>query len=155
VGLQDADNVLFSFALSCVAAGPNCTLNSAGKFASASSLIAKIDETIDALYAHPAPVYDMDVPAVVSAAHFRLWLYSSMKAVSGWETLAKDLSAAFEGNYTSIAQAMVPRVHAGSEHKRDQSTFSSSAIAVRVCNTLTGRQAQLTKRAVCGHRSIH
>jgi hypothetical protein len=131
VGLQDIDNVLFSFASTCLAAGSNCTLNSSGKFASASSLLAKIDETIDTLYAHPVPIYDMDVPAVVSAANMRRLLFNNMYAVGAWPALAKHLSAAFAGNFTSIAQATTPRITAGSELKKDQSAFAVSAIIVR------------------------
>jgi hypothetical protein len=132
VGLQDIDNVLFSFASTCLAAGSNCTLNSPEKFASASSLLAKIDETIDTLYAHPVPIYNMDVPAVVSAANIRRLLFTHMYAVGAWPALAKHLSAAFAGNYTSIARATTPRINAGSELKKDQSSFAISAIIVRV-----------------------
>lgn len=47
--LQDVDKVLFSFAASCLAAGPNCILNAQNEFATTSALLAKIDGTLDAL----------------------------------------------------------------------------------------------------------
>jgi hypothetical protein len=131
-GPQDVDNVLFSFASTCLAAGANCTLNFGDKFDSVSSLLAKIDETLDVLYAHPVPVYDMDQPVVVTAANLRQLMFQAMYKVSNWQLLAEHLNAAFHGNYTGIAKGTTLRVQRESSHKQDGSSFSALAIVVRL-----------------------
>ena len=135
--MRDIDNVLFSFASSCLAAGLNCTLNSESKFKSASSLMAKIDETLDALYKKPVPVYGLDVPVVATAANLRALLFQSMYAISAWEGLAELLGQAFRGDFSQVVNTTMPRVHAGSAGQPDMSTFSTYAIIVRSLLSLT------------------
>lgn len=131
-GLDNVDDVLSSFASSCLAAGANCTLNSgAHKFASAGELLAKIDQTLDELYVKPVPVFDLDVPAVATANNLREVLFSAMYGIKNWPVLAEHLQAAFSGNFSGIMNATMPRVNPAHVGQPDSTTPSTLPIFVR------------------------
>lgn len=129
-GLQDVDDVLGSFASSCLAAGPNCTLNVKHNLPSTSALLSKIDATLDTLYRKPVPVYGMDVPAVATAYNLRTLMFQSMYNIRTWDALAERLSEAFEGNFTQIADRTLPRVPPDGGRRSDSSAYPGSAVMV-------------------------
>lgn len=145
-GLQDTDNVLFSFASSCLAAGGNCTLNNDAKITSTSALLSKIDQTIDSLYAKPVPILDLGIPAIATAWNLRRVLFQGMYSIAAWPTLAQRLSEGFSGNFTGIVDATLSRIHAESATKPDQSSHSVYAIIVRPCPMFTATQAHLARK---------
>ena len=131
-GLDNIDDVLVSFASSCLAAGANCTLNSGThKYASAGELLAKIDQTLDALYAKPVPVLDLDVPAVATAKNLREVMFGAMYSIKSWPVLAEHLQAAFSGNFSGIVNATMPRVNPAHVGQPDSTTPSTFPIFVR------------------------
>lgn len=137
VALEDVGNLLSSFASSCLAAGSNCALNSGSKFASASALLARIDEALDALYDKPAAVYGLDTPAIATAADLRTLLYHSMYHIKTWGDLAQRLSEAFDVDFTRIVNTTRPKIHPESVSDPEISTFATHAIAVSPMMHLT------------------
>jgi hypothetical protein len=129
-GLDDADNVLKLFTSSCVSAGRNCSLNTKYKFETGEQLLAKIDQTLDSLYTQPVPIFDLEVPAVATAANLRALLFRSMYSMASWPGLSEDLAAAFDGNFTGIVNRTQPRVSSEHVGKPDGSLFSTFAVTV-------------------------
>lgn len=112
-------------------AGPNCTLNVGSKFDSASALLKQIDSTVDALYVHPAPVYGLEVPGIVTARNLRLLLFSSMYKIASWPALSNILLQAFEGELADVMQLTTVPVQGESANKSDSSGLATHAIVVR------------------------
>jgi ATP-dependent phosphoenolpyruvate carboxykinase len=134
-GLDNIDDVLESFASSCYNAGSNCALNSFKpnsvlNFTRPSALLSAIDNILDSLYARPVPIFDLPVPATVTASNVRGLLFRAMYSITKWPQLAEDLAAAFNGNFTSIVNATMQKVNVASVQKPDDSTFSTNVIFV-------------------------
>lgn len=130
-GLDNVDDVLSSFASSCIKAGKNCTLNSSPhNFSTADGILSKIDDTLNSLYAHPVPILDLDIPAIATAANLRGLMFSAMYSISNWPNLAEHLQAAFNGNFTGLVNATLSRVDA--KHAKERDSASSSTMAIFV-----------------------
>lgn len=129
-GQQDLDKVFTIFASSCLAAGPNCTLNAEYNFTSTSALVGKIDETLNALYNDAVPVYGLDVPAVGTAANLRAALIRSMYSINLWPGLAALLGQAFKGEFTEMVNTTMPVVSPTSVGQPDYSTYATEVIVV-------------------------
>lgn len=130
-GQKDIDKVLQIFASSCVAAGPNCTLNAEFKFASGDALLAKLDSTIDALYQHSVPI-NSTTGDVVTAANLRGLLGILVYGIEYWPLAASVLASAFKGNFMELAQITSPTVNPEDAQQSDLGLFAGNAIAVSV-----------------------
>lgn len=129
-GPQDLDNTLFAFANTCLKAGSACALN-ASNFSTVSTLIAKLDDTIDSLYALPSPVHGLAIPTVATAANLRVALLKALLRTESWDVLAEFLSAAMNGNFTTVVQRTKPTISPSSAGIPDISHLAGAAIFVR------------------------
>ena len=129
-GPQDLDNTLFAFVSSCVHAGEGYALNVHYNFTSPGALLTEIDKTIDRLYAAPAAVYGLAIPAVATAANLRVTLLKTLLRTSSWPLLAELLSAAFQGDFSVIVNRTMPLVSPSSAGIPDASHLAGSAIFV-------------------------
>lgn len=127
---EDVNNLLFSFASSCLQAGSACALTADSSITSIHVLLAKIETLLDNLYAKPVPAFGLDVPAVATTADLRTLLFHSMYQPKTWVNLAQRLSEAFQGDFSEILKETMPRVHQSTVDQPEFSTFSTHAIAV-------------------------
>ncbi|TFK45299.1 hypothetical protein OE88DRAFT_1640078 [Heliocybe sulcata] len=121
---NDVDNVLFSFAESCVQAGGACALSSL----SPSEIVARVDETIELVYYTPQPVTDLPVPAVATAANLRKLIFDAMYKIQKWGDLAVHLDNAFHGNFTGVVNETMVKVDPEGRSKPDYSSYSGNTI---------------------------
>ncbi|EPQ57573.1 hypothetical protein GLOTRDRAFT_137872 [Gloeophyllum trabeum ATCC 11539] len=120
-------DVLQGFADSCAAAGAACPLSKL----TSSGIIAKINATLDSLYASPVSVADVGYPAVADASLLRGVLQNGMYSIIDWPDLASTLDQVFTGNYTPLVQAILPPIDANDKTKPDLSAYANAVIA---CN---------------------
>jgi len=118
------DNVLFSFAESCVEVGDSCALS----FLSPSEIVSRIDETIESLYYTPQPINDLPVPAVATANNVRSLIFQAMYKIQTWGDLAVHLENAFKGNFSGVVNETMLRVDPGGGSKPDYSSYSGNTI---------------------------
>lgn len=116
--------------MSCLNAGARCKLNNQSAFATPEDVVNKIDFAIDKLYENPVPVHALDIPAVATAGNLRGLLFRDMYQVDTWQDLARQLAAAFEGNYTEVVKETITRVHAKSGSQRDASARAVYSVIV-------------------------
>ncbi|TFK56596.1 alpha/beta-hydrolase [Heliocybe sulcata] len=123
-GLDNVDDVLSSFAHSCASAGDACPLS----YMDAPSILSSIDNLINTLYTNPAPVTDLDVPAVATAANVRQLLFHSMYKIQTWPDLAEHIYNGLQGNFTGIVNATTSKVNPNGASLPDTSQFSTMPI---------------------------
>lgn len=111
-------------------AGEGCALNVHHNFTSPAALLAEVDNTIDRLYASPAAVYGLAIPAVATAANLRVALLKNLLRTDSWTLLAELLSAAFQGDFSGIVNRTMPLVSSSSAGIPDASHLAGSAIFV-------------------------
>ncbi|TFK45306.1 hypothetical protein OE88DRAFT_1689184 [Heliocybe sulcata] len=121
---DDFDNVLFSFADSCVKSGDACALSSL----SPRDIVLRIDETIESLYYKPQPVTDLAVPAVATAANLRKLIFDAMLKIQTWSDLAVELREVFIDNYTGLMHKTMVKIDPAGGSKPDYSSYSGNAI---------------------------
>jgi hypothetical protein len=125
--MMDFDKIVEGFANTCVAAGPNCTLNTLN-FTSGSDIILKLAATMDALYAEPAPIFDLPYQAMATSADLRYALGVAMYSIANWPTIAAALTQAFQGNWTAIVEMASVAVSPTDAVAPDDSLYSESVI---------------------------
>ncbi|EPQ50268.1 hypothetical protein GLOTRDRAFT_123620 [Gloeophyllum trabeum ATCC 11539] len=121
---NDIDNVLYSFAESCVSSGSACALSAM----SPSEIVSKLDETIESLYYNPQPITDLPAPAVATARNIRQLVFSAMYRIKDWPDLAVHLDNAFKGNYSGVVNASMVHIDPEGASKLDYSSYSGNTI---------------------------
>ena len=118
------------FASTCFSAGVNCSLN-AFNFSSADDILDTIDQTVDALYESPVPIYDLDQPAVATASDLRVVLGSAMYHITMSPLLADGLALALTGNFTPIVSTARPWLSKSNGEAPANSPYAPNVITVR------------------------
>lgn len=127
--LLDMSNTFRAFASTCLLAGANCSLN-AFNFSSTDSLLSTIDQTMDALYENPAPIYDLDQPAVATASDLRSALMGTITNIGSWPILANSLALALIGNFTPLVNIARPWLSKSNIVLPDNSPYAQNVIFV-------------------------
>ncbi|TFK54008.1 alpha/beta-hydrolase [Heliocybe sulcata] len=119
--------VIQGFVDSCVSAGSACAI---GGNMTSTDIYAKLNATLDSLYASPVPV-DVGYPATVNAGPVRAVMQSGIFSVRDWPSLASTLAQVFAGNYSTLAQTFLTAPNPNDTAKPDDSLYAGSVIS---CN---------------------
>ncbi|KZT19687.1 alpha/beta-hydrolase [Neolentinus lepideus HHB14362 ss-1] len=118
-------HVFQAFADNCASAGDACAI---GSKMTSNEIIAKINGTLDSLYASPVSV-NVGYPATVDAGLLRGVLQGGMFSVRDWPTTASTLAQVFAGNYSTLVQTMLPAANPNDKTKPDDSAYAANVIA--------------------------
>ncbi|KAH8924614.1 hypothetical protein BT69DRAFT_1240921 [Atractiella rhizophila] len=113
-GLDDIDNVLYSFAESCLSNGPSlCPL--AAHFSKASDLLEAMDALIDSLYLSPQPSSSKNIPSLIyRAGHIRQAYFQITYRTSQWKSFSEALEKAlFPKEKEEPLKELVDMFHSG------------------------------------------
>jgi hypothetical protein len=101
--------------------------------------MARIDRTVDDLYAHPAPAISNGAPATVRAGNLRWLLLQDIYGVRTWPDLSDTLVLAFNGTFDPVAQVTVKPVNSSLAGLPGGSQMALLAIVVRFSRYLYRR----------------